>query len=442
MDSRALQCRRYSKASDCTARTLVLLLFVVFVDLLGVGLVIPLLPYYAVDLKATASQIGMLSSFYGILQLIGSTLVGKMSDQYGRKAVLCLSMIGAGISYFSMTLATSLPMLFLTRVPVGLFKQTMMIATIVVSDISPPKDRAKFIGFVGTAVGLGFILGPLLGGVMSTMLGKEYPAYLSATLFALDLFLVAKYLPEPSNLSRIAFADGSGDAEAVEELREVEHCSTFITRFTDSMRKAFGSSAVAYLLGIQFMATLAEVTFRSTFQQFAFERYQLTPSLNGYLVAYMSMLEVVVNALVIGPLTKLWSDGELIRVAVVVYSVFAFIVGTMPVLLPVFFLLIPVMVSSGVSSTCITSSISKHAPIGELGTIMGLAGSFSSVCRAISPYFGGVIVDIWGPAYGTALVAVIGFSLFLCLQWRPIESFGRGLDHTADRSECELEGLA
>ena len=139
------------------AQQIKLLLFLVFLDILGVGLVIPLLPFYAKDLGATPSILGALGSFYGILQLFGSFFVGRLSDKFGRKAVLYGSTLGACVSYFTMTRASSLTFLFISRVPVGLFKQTMLIAHTIISDFSSFADRARYFGYLSTGTSITII---------------------------------------------------------------------------------------------------------------------------------------------------------------------------------------------------------------------------------------------------------------------------------------------
>eukprot|EP01095_Lingulamoeba_sp_RSL-Kostka_P017109 TRINITY_DN8697_c0_g1_i1.p1 TRINITY_DN8697_c0_g1~~TRINITY_DN8697_c0_g1_i1.p1 ORF type:complete len:232 (-),score=55.32 TRINITY_DN8697_c0_g1_i1:591-1286(-) len=183
-----------------------LLLLVVFIDVVGVSLVIPLLPYYAKKLNGTNEDIGALGSFYGLLQLIGSPIMGKLSDSLGRKSVLCISLGAAGLSYFAMTFSTSLYILYLSRIPVGLCKQTMSIANTMVTDLSEVKARSKYIGRVNTALGLGFIVGPLIAGMISQY-DLNYPAYISVFLYIIDLILVIFFLPDTKKKTSIYYTN-------------------------------------------------------------------------------------------------------------------------------------------------------------------------------------------------------------------------------------------
>lgn len=422
---------KFGDIPDEHRRALIIILLIVFIDLFAVGLVYPMLPFYARELGATTSDIGAISSTYGILQLFGSFLVGSMSDKYGRKAMFYLSLGSACFSYFSMAIAPSLLILFIVRIPIGLFKQTMSLATMIVADISPPDERARFIGLVGTVVGMGFIVGPTMSGILSNYFGNYYPVYLCTILYLIDIYLLYKYFPDTKIFKSKIVIEVENDADFNFE-RVNKKKSMNIYSAWSHPKDFFNfllSSSVTYLLCIQFFATLAELLFSSTFNQFAYKRYELTPSQNGFLLSYLALLDVIVSGLVVGPLTKLRSESYLIKLGLVVYSISAILVGCLTSLPLVLIAIIPTSASFKIFSTCLTSQISKSAPKNELGSIFGISGSLSSLCRAISPYLGAVIVSNFEDSYtgaltGPLLVSSIALSLFSALSFVPISSFG------------------
>ncbi len=151
---------------------------IVFIDLLGFGLILPLLPYIAERFNANPFQIGLLTSVYSFCQFIATPIFGRLSDRYGRKSLLFISQIGSGIGYLLLGWATSLPLLFLSRIIDGTTGGNISIATAYMADITNEKNRAKGMGMLGAAFGLGFILGPVTGGLLSRY-GFWAPAYLS-----------------------------------------------------------------------------------------------------------------------------------------------------------------------------------------------------------------------------------------------------------------------
>src|SRR6202030_2261955 len=143
------------------------ILSIVFIDLIGFGMIIPILPLYAQRFQATEWQIGILLASYSFMQFLASPVLGWLSDRYGRKPVLLCSLVGSAAGYLLMANAASLAILFAARILAGIAGASVGTASAYIADITPPEDRSKRIGLIGAAFGIGFVLGPAIGGILS-----------------------------------------------------------------------------------------------------------------------------------------------------------------------------------------------------------------------------------------------------------------------------------
>ena len=180
-------------------RPLALLTSVVFMDMVGFGLILPLLPYYATTFGANATTIGLLYSAYALGQFIGAPIVGRLSDRYGRKPLLLLSIGGTFLSLLLLGFARSLAVLFVSRFLDGITGGNITVAQAYISDVTDEKTRAKSFGLIGAAFGVGFIFGPVIGGALSEW-GYAVPAFAASGVAFLNMLLVTILLPE--SLSR------------------------------------------------------------------------------------------------------------------------------------------------------------------------------------------------------------------------------------------------
>src|SRR5512141_1669343 len=176
-------------------RLLFSIILVVFIDLLGFSLILPLLPYYAETFKANNFVTGLLVASYAAAQLVGAPLLGRLSDRYGRRPVLIASIFGTFIGFLMLGFARTLAMLFAARMLDGLTGGNLSIAQAYISDVTEAKDRSKGLGLIGAAFGLGFIIGPVTGGFLSQW-GYSVPAFVAAALSFTNLILIYAWLPE------------------------------------------------------------------------------------------------------------------------------------------------------------------------------------------------------------------------------------------------------
>ena len=185
------------------------LLAIVFVDMLGFAMIIPLIPFYAERFGASASVVGLLVASYAMAQLVGAPVLGGLSDRIGRKPVLMASLVGTSLGFLLFGLAGSLWLLFVARSLDGLTGGNVSVAQAYIADVSAPEKRARNFGFIGAAFGIGFIVGPALGGFLSRW-GLSTPAFFAAALAAVNAAAVLLFLPES-----LPDRDGSGGGAGI-----------------------------------------------------------------------------------------------------------------------------------------------------------------------------------------------------------------------------------
>ena len=381
-------------------KRLLIIFLIVFVDLLGFGLILPLLPYYAETFGANPTVIGLLVASYAAAQLIGAALLGRLSDLYGRRPLLLLSLFGTFIGFVILGSAHALWMLFAARIVDGFTGGNISIAQAYISDVTDDKNRARGLGLIGAAFGLGFIIGPALGGMLSQW-GYAVPAFAAAGLSLLNLTAVAVFLPESLTLQQ-------------RERSASQHRPAFDFR---SMRQALTRPLVGPLIYTLFFYGLASATFQSIFSLYALYHLNLNAQSTGYVLAYVGILAVLVQGGAIGWLTARIGENMLILEAVALMSLsllaWAF-VSNVPLLLVV---LLPLSLATGVLNTVLRSALSKSVSREEIGGIMGFSASVESLTRVIAPSLGGFLLQQVGAGAPGVFGAVVT-ALLVPYIWR------------------------
>src|SRR5579883_2090252 len=178
-------------------KALIPIFIVVLVDLLGFSIILPLLPFFAKQFNVSPQVIGMIAAVYSVCQFIASPILGSMSDRYGRRPVLIYSQLGSFIGFILLALAGNVWLIVLSRVIDGLSGGNITIASAYVADVTDPKDRAHSMALIGIAFGLGFLVGPLIGGELAHAFGIAAPAYAAAAMAFTSMTLSVFYLKEP-----------------------------------------------------------------------------------------------------------------------------------------------------------------------------------------------------------------------------------------------------
>jgi MFS family permease len=356
------------------------------VDLFSVGLVVPTIPYFAKALGASAQTQGILGTVYGILQLAGSPILGRLSDQLGRKWIMMVSIFGSFVSYFWMTQVTTLTGLFLSRIPIGLLKQTESTAYTMVTDLTDEKDRAKYLGYIQAAFGMGFIVGPAFSALI-TPYGLEYPAYIASTIFLIDLTLVYFAVPDNVPLHKIVLADDSvasllkppnspldTDVGLIDESTSSsiangssDGASTSVSATPPAsasnpssgwgLMASLGVHGLGRCMVVHFFAQFSMLLLQANFG-LLMEEMGLNPRESGLIMAFMGIVSVVTSTVVVKYLTKNYPESVLISRSILALSISLFTFQFSSGMYSFMVLLVPYVMSARVLKTCVISRIS------------------------------------------------------------------------------------
>lgn len=382
---------------------------IVFIDLLGFGLILPLLPYYAEEYGATPTLVGLLVASYAAAQLLGAPILGRLSDRYGRRPILLLSVFGTFLSLLLLGLADPLgraiaggvsaqqanlfilAMLFFSRVLDGLTGGNISVAQAYIADVTDEQNRARGMGIIGAAFGLGFIIGPAAGGALSRF-GYSAPAFAAAALSFLNLLQIFLLLPE------------SLSAERREELAQRPKAPFTLSALWHALQRP----KVGPLLHVRLFFGLAFATFQTVFALFA-QAIGLQAQTTGFVLAYVGLLAVITQGGLIGVLTRRFRENALLISALWVMGGSLLGWAFTRNLVALLILLLPLAVSGGILNTVIQSAISKAVSREEVGGILGLAASLEALTRVIAPTLGGFLLQnlgVWAPGIFTALLMV------------------------------------
>ncbi len=401
---------------------LLIIFLVVFVDLLGFSLILPLLPYYAEQYGANAIIIGLLTASYAAAQLVGAPILGRLSDQYGRRPILLVSIAGTVLGFVLLAVAEPLgqwigttllggslvainlailSLLFVSRIIDGLTGGNISVAQAYISDITTPENRNQALGMIGAAFGLGFIIGPAIGGYLSTF-GYSVPAWAAAGIATVNLVAVYFFLPESITPERRA---------------ELTHRPRPSFSF-GALGRALQRPRVGPLFNIRFFFGLAFAMFQTIFALYAAgPPLNLAVQQTAYVLTYVGVLSVFTQGFAIGRLAKRYTDRQLMLAAAIMMAVGFFLWGMVPNVITLLIVLIPIAFGGGVLNTVINGALSKSVYPEEIGGTLGISASVESLTRVIAPALGGVLLmyfNAWGPAIFSGLI-MIGVAAFI---WR------------------------
>lgn len=369
---------------------------IVFVDLLSFSLILPLMPYIAESYGLNPFFVGLLLATYPIGQVFGTPVLGRLSDRYGRKPILLISVAGTFLALITLGLtlllnpAGAIFIIFATRLFDGLTGGNITVAQSYISDITTVENRAKGLGMIGAAFGLGFIFGPAIGGFTSQW-GYHVPALMASVLSLTNLILIAVILQE--SLSK----------ETRAQMRHSEK-TKFSLRL---LKEALDKPVVGPLLHSRVYYSIAHGIFQTIFALYAQKKLALNAAQTGLVLGYVGILVVVVQVGFIGRLTKAYSETTLVKVSAIVLGVSYVLWAIVPNLIALMIVLIPISAASGILNTVLRSALTKAVGREEIGGILGLSSSLESMTSIITPILGGFLIGsfgTWAPGLFSALV--------------------------------------
>ncbi len=343
---------------------LLAIFLVAFVDLMGFGIILPLLPFYAETLGASTVMVGLLLVIYAAAQFVGAPILGALSDRLGRRPLLLVSQAGTVLGFVMLAMASALPMLFLARLVGGLMAGNITVAQAYISDVTEEQDRAKGLALIGAAFGLGFILGPVIGGLLAEF-GFQVPAIAASGVASLAFLLTLLVVPEPPQRR------GTSHGRPIDLLRTI-----IAVGQRPSLRPLFQTG---------FLSALALICFQSTFALYCERRYGFGPRETGLLLAYVGVITVILQVGFTGRLVQRFGEERLVLTGTVLLYL-ALVITAIAVTWPLLLLsLLFVALGSGLITPSLQSLLTRHSGAQERGQVLGVFTSLDSLARILAP---------------------------------------------------------
>lgn len=372
---------------------LAIIFLTIFIDLLGFGIVIPLLPSFCInELHTTESMIGVIAGVYSLMQFLFNPIWGSLSDRYGRKPILVMSLIGSFISYLALGfvfsgIILSTTLLLVSRAFAGVFAANISAAQAVISDVTSPEERTKGIGLISAAFSLGFVFGPAIGGVLSHYYGFGFPVFVSAGLSLiaalLCIFVFRETLP-----------------------KEIQIANRLIKKRINPLNfnlitRTLKNPAIGKYIIIFFIVVFAFSNIFGTIQLFAERKDTLNMNQEevGYVFSFMGIAGAFVQLFLLKYIQRFLSDKKILVLGNFIAIFGLSLIGFSPtaVLLVCFIFLLAI--GNGMSNTVTISLLSQNIGREEQGTILGINQSLSAFARFLGPVCGGFVYEYLGYKY-------------------------------------------
>lgn len=388
------------------------LFLIVFIDLLGFGIILPILPLYAEQFGAKPNEATLLVAIYSLMQFLFAPLWGTLSDRYGRRPILLLTLFGSVIAYAGLGLANSLWILFIARSLAGMMAGNIATAQAYIADITTPTNRARGMGMIGAAFGLGFILGPAIGGILTgtdpDSANFHLPSLLAAGLSLLAFLCALMLLPESLN------------SETKAKILVHRHHQRRL-----NLLHILERPQLCLLVGIYFLVTFAVASMDSTLALWSKQQLNWGPQQTSYLFAFMGIVSTIIQGGLIGFLKKYLGEIKLLTLGILGLGFGLLLIGLSQNL--ILLLVATTLVAWGisVSQPILNSLISQiTAPEGQ-GKILGIASSCSALARIGGPIWAGASFMKFGisaPFLSGSLVMLAALTFSWRVTKKPSES--------------------
>ncbi len=352
-------------------RTVLIAALVAVVNMLGYGIVIPILYAYTKKFGVTDFQNGLLFAAFSVCQFIATPIIGRMSDKYGRRPMLLVSIIGTAVSFVMMAFAPNMLVLFLARMLDGITAGNVPVIFAIISDTTKPENRARAFGLIGSAFSLGFIFGPAIS-AFTIGFGDAVPFLIAAVITLIATALAALYLPETNQ-----------NMQDVKKGKLFDFVKMWHTLFDPNVGATFMISMVFFL------AFACAMMYG--FQPFTMHVLKLTASQNALLFTMFGLIGFISQNLFVGRVTKALGMKKAFALGLTMTSVAFFIMFMSNSLIPFVVGLIMLALFNSVSQTLIPTILSQEADAKSQGTIMGLNASYQSIGMIFGPILGGVV---------------------------------------------------
>jgi DHA1 family tetracycline resistance protein-like MFS transporter len=353
-------------------RPLLIIFLTIFVNLVGFGIIIPLLPFYAETFGASPLVVGLLFAVFSLCQLAAAPALGDLSDRYGRRPILIFSLAGTVVSFVMLAMAHSITMLFLARIVDGLSGGNISTARAYVADITAPKDRSRAYGLIGAAFGLGFIFGPALSGVLAQV-SYTAPIWAAAAVTLVATVMAWLWLPETVHRARA----GTGNP---------------FSYLPALLRRAL----VRRVLVIDFVYWFAFSVFQTTFALFAARRFGFDAPKTGYFFAAFGVLGVIVQGGFIRPVVRRLGDKPTFILGLG-FGIVGLLAAAFSTTVTMFAIsMVPLALGIGFGHPTMSSLVSLVGSGDEQGRVQGAASAIESLGRTMGPVWGNASLERLG----------------------------------------------
>lgn len=382
-----------------------LIIFVIQItEVLGFSLVLPLLPFYAESFGATPFVVSLIPSLFSFFQFFSAPIMGRLSDQYGRRLFLIISQISTFISFIILGLSNSLFMIFLSRVVDGVLGSNFTIAQAYIADVTKKKDRSKAFGLSGMAFGIGFLIGPAIGGYLSKY-GIAVPAFAAAGISFLSILATAIFLPETVKRDK--------NAKKVKIIN------------IKAITKYISNKKTAKPIFELFTFNSTHVIWTSNFALFSGIKYGFTAENVGYVLAYVGLINIFIRG---GLLPKLIDNFKEYTLKIIgsfsiIFALLLLAITKSPSLLFVAFTFFAF--GGGIIRPLMTGALSRSVSKKEQGAILGVSGSFGSTAQIIGPMVGGFLLTKFFPEslmIVSAMIMALGLILIIRRNNQPLRT--------------------
>lgn len=400
---------------------LFLMALTILIDFTGFGLVIPLLPFWAERLGANAFEVGLIITVYALAQLLFTPVLGTLSDRYGRKPVIVVSLFIEAVALVMTALAGSLPLLLLARFISGLGASNIGSAQAVVADVTEKQDRAKGMGLIGAAIGLGFVIGPAAGGILAPA-GQTLPFWIAAGVALVNALLVILFLPETHK-----------QASSKTESQATHFRGRGLGILFSGWRNAVRYPSVLGMVLVNLLYTIAFTGMEAIFALFTQHTFGWGASQNGYIFTYIGVIVVIMQGGLVGRLVKRWREPGVLLAGLVLMAVglislafstrFALLLVTLGIL----------SVGDGAVTPTVSTLLSFASPVEVQGEMLGLSQGVGGLGRIVGPLIAGSLYT-----FSNALPFVVGGILVILAAVVALPALAAVRRHT--RSSLEVVG--
>jgi multidrug resistance protein len=372
---------------------LFLMALTIFIDFAGFGLILPLLPFWAERLGAGPAGVGLILTMYALAQFIFTPILGALSDRYGRKPIIVGSLVIEAFSFALSGLAGSLVVLLIARFTGGLGASNIGSAQAVVADVTPPEGRARGMGLIGAAIGLGFVVGPAIGGLLAPI-GPAVPFWAAMAVAIVNALLVMIFLPE-THKERGASATGASGKQGKGLLPA-------------GLGRLLRNSAITRLIVINLLFTMAFTAMEAVYPLFSQHTFGWTAKENGYIFTYVGIIIVLMQGGLVGQLVKRFGERKLLIAGLVILAVGLALLPWSTSLALMLVALGILSAGNGAVTPTTSALLSLASPREAQGETLGLAQGIAGLGRVVGPLAAGSIYAIAGPGApflaGSALV--------------------------------------